>query len=152
MKTDKLEKCGRCGGDCCYINEVTLDLKTYLCYGCGFFTNTLMVKDSEFFEKQFEILPELYKSLMDEDEDGKIWIPTTINNFEKGMVFADGTSRDNWRWGATKVIDVLDEEKEKYPIPGKKGEYYTKRMDMSTLKHFKEHDFMDALSYIDLLP
>jgi hypothetical protein len=25
-------------------------------------------------------------------------------------------------------------------------------MDMSTIKHFEERDFMDALSYIEVLP
>ena len=43
-------------------------------------------------------------------------------------------------------------EKLKYPIPGKKDQYYKHRMDMTTMKHFKERDFMEALSYIGVLP
>ena len=39
-----------------------------MCYGCGFTTNTLMTKDSEFLEEQLEVLPEIYKDLVLVDE------------------------------------------------------------------------------------
>jgi hypothetical protein len=55
-------------------------------------------------------------------------------------------------WGAVQAVPVKDEEKEKYPIPGKKGQYYQFRMDMSTLKNFDKFGFIDALSYIGVLP
>lgn len=145
MKFDDLIQCGRCGGDACYTQEVTKDIKIELCYGCGFQSNSLMKKDTQFFFEQMEVLPDLYKALMDEEEDGKIWMPTSINVEDKGMVFADGTGRDNWRWAGVKAIPVSKEEKEKY-----KGAKY--RADMSTIKHFEERDFMDALSYIGVLP
>jgi hypothetical protein len=45
-----------------------------------------------------EVLPELYKELMGEDENGLIWIPSAINIPDKGMVFADGANGSNWAW------------------------------------------------------
>ena len=152
MAFDNLIECSRCGGDACYVQEVTKDIQIELCYGCGFQSNSLMKKDTEFFFEQMQVLPDLYKALMDEEEDGKVWMPTTINVEDKGMIFADGSSRDNWAWAGVKAIDVIEEEKTKYPIPGKEGEYYKKRMDMSTIQHFKENDFIEALSYIGILP
>lgn len=152
MKRDNLVICTRCGSDACYKDIVNEDVTLEFCYGCGFQTNTLMIKDSKFFNEQCAVLPELYKALMDEEEDtGKVWMPTTVNKPDKGMVFADGTSRDDWRWAGVKAVDIPEDEKEKYPIPGKKGEYYAKKMDMSTIKHFKESDFIEALSYIEVL-
>ena len=145
MKYDELTQCSRCGGDACYVQEVTKDIKIELCYGCGFQSNSLMKKDTQFFFEQMETLPDLYKALMDEEERGKIWMPTSINVEDKGMVFADGTGRDNWRWAGVKAVPVSKEEKEKY-----KGAKY--RADMSTIKHFEERDFMEALSYIGVLP
>jgi hypothetical protein len=68
------------------------------------------------------------------------------------MIFANGPSIQNWNWAAVKAVQVTEEEKEKYPIPGKKGEFYTWRMDMTTLKTFVERDFMEALSYLGLIP
>jgi len=147
---DNLVKCDRCGSDACYVQEVNNEIKNYQCYGCGFITNSLLKKDSRFFEEQIELLPNLYKELMGEAEDGKIWMPSTVNQPEKGMIFANGKSSDNWKWAAVLAVPVTEEEKEKYPIPNKKGEYYKWRMDMSTMKEFEEKDYIEALDYIGI--
>jgi hypothetical protein len=146
MNFDELIQCTRCGSDACYRQEVTKDITLEMCYGCGFISNSLLKPDSKFLKEQMEVLPELYKSLLDEEEEtGKIWMPSTINVEEKGMVFADGNSRNNWKWGAVKAVPVSPEESEKYQ--NKKF-----RPDMSTIKHFIERDFIGALSYIGVLP
>lgn len=149
---DNLITCKRCGSDACYVDEVNMNIKTYFCYGCGFQTNSLMKEGEEFFIQQKETLPELYKDLMFTDDTEIIWIPSAINVPSKGMVFANGSNTENWGWGAVKAVPVTEEEKEKYPIPGKQGKYYDWRMDMTTLKTFPERDFMDTLSYIGVLP
>lgn len=149
---DNLIICDRCGSDACYVDEVNQDIKTYFCYGCGFQTNSIMKEGEDFYEQQTAILPELYKDLFHKDEQGKIWMPSSVNIPTQGMVFANGSSLSNWKWAAVKAIPVKKEEQTKYPIPGKKGQYYEHRMDMSTLKEFPERDFMDALSYIGVLP
>lgn len=128
---DNLIECSRCGSDACYVAEVNDKIKNYSCFGCGFITNTLMTRDSEFLTEQMETLPDLYKELMGEDENGLVWMPNTINIPGQGMVFADGTRGDNWRWGA-----VLPSEED------------SKKMDMATIKHFEERDYMEALDYI----
>ena len=66
------------------------------------------------------------------------------------MVFAQGNNRENWRWTGVKAVALKEEEKKKYPKPGKKDEYYEFRMDMSTAK-YEERDFMEALEYIGIL-
>jgi hypothetical protein len=146
MKYDELKVCTRCGSDACYTQEVTKDISIEMCYGCGFQSNSIIKKGNEFFNQQFENLPELYKELMDEEEEtGKIWMPTIINLKDKGMVFADGSSRENWRWAAVKAVKIPKKDREKY-----KGEKH--KADMSTIKHFIEREFIEALSYIGVLP
>jgi hypothetical protein len=146
MQYDTLAECSRCGSDACYIQEITQEIKLEFCYGCGFQSHSLMKPRSEFFVEQLALLPDLYKSLVEEEEDtGKIWMPSFINVEEKGMVFADGTGRNNWRWAGVKSIPVSKEETEKY-----KGTKH--RADMATIKHFEERDYMEALSYIQVLP
>lgn len=143
---DNLTTCDRCGSDACYVQEVNNEIKNYMCYGCGFVTNSLMKKGEQFFEEQFEILPELYKELMGEDEDtGLIWMPNTINLPNKGMVFADGKNGSNWAWAAVKAIPMPEDEKEKFKA---KGKDYKFKMDMENIKHYPESDFMEALEYI----
>jgi len=147
---DKLTICDRCGSDACYVTEVNETIENHFCYGCGFQSSTVMTANSEFLKEQMETLPNLYKELMGEDETGKVWMPTSINVPSQGMVFANGKNSSNWKWAAVKAIPVKEEEKTKYPIPGKKGEYYPYRMDMGTLKEFEENDFMEALEYINV--
>ena len=149
---DNLVICPRCGSDACYIEEVTKEITTHFCYGCGFQSNSLMKEGEDFYNQQITVLPELYKDLFFTDEEGKIWMPSSVNLPQQGMVFANGSSKEDWGWAAVKAIPVLEEEKTKYPILGKQDEYYEWRMDMTTLKMFPERDYMDALSYINVLP
>ena len=149
---DNLINCARCGSDACYVEEVNQDIKTYFCYGCGFQTNSIMKEGETFFEEQSNILPELYKDLFFKDEDGKIWMASSVNLPQQGMIFANGPSKEDWGWAAVKAVEVTEEEKPKYPIPGKTGEFYEWRMDMTTLKMFPEREYMEALSYIGVLP
>ena len=143
---DNLTTCPRCGSDACYVQEVNHEIKNYMCYGCGFITNSLMKKGEEFFETQMETLPELYKELMGEDENTElIWMPNTINLPNKGMVFADGKNGSNWAWAAVKAIPMPKEEQEKFKAKGKNFKF---KMDMENIKHYPEGDFMEALEYI----
>ena len=125
MENDNLVICNRCEGNACYkqvVNKITL----YSCYGCGFQTSSIMKKGEKFFDEQIEILPELYKVLLGEDSEG------------------------NYEWAAVKAIKIKEEDKEKYPIPKKKGEFYEWRMDMTTEKRFEHKDFVEALDYINV--
>jgi hypothetical protein len=146
---DNLTTCDRCGSDACYVQEVNQDVKLHFCYGCGFQANTAMKRNSEFLQQQMEVLPELYKELLGEDENGTIWMPSVVNLPDKGMVFADGPNGQQWQWAAVKATLMPEEEKAKFKAKGKEYDY---KMDMTTLTHFSERDFIDALSYIGVLP
>ena len=146
---DNLTTCERCGSDACYVQEVNQDVKLYFCYGCGFQANTAMKSGSEFLEQQMTTLPELYKELMGEDDNGTIWMPSVVNIPDKGMVFADGPNGQQWQWAAVKATLMSEEEKTKFKAKGKEYDY---KMDMTTLTHFSERDFIEALTYIGVLP
>ena len=143
---DKLTICDRCGSDACYIQEVTPEVTNHFCYGCGFQSNTLMTEGSEFMNQQIETLPELYKELLFKDKTGKIWMPNWINDPERGMIFAYGTTGKDWRWAAVKAVKRTKEDKKKNP--NLKTEY---KMDMANQVFFQEKDFMEALDYLGLL-
>ena len=146
MNLDTIIDCPKSGGDLCYKTEINKDITNFLSLSCGFWTNTLMKKDSEFYEEQITTLPELYKDIAWEDPETQlIWIPNTINIQDKGMVFANGSNAEEWNWSAVKAIPLEKEDEAKV-------EGQTHKMDMSTIKSFKERDYMDALSYIGVLP
>ena len=149
---DNLTICKHCESDACYVTENTPEIKTYSCFGCGFTTNSLMKEGNEFYEQQMGVLPELYKDVVFKDEDGLMWMPIVINLPTQGMVFYNGNSKENAKWSAVKAVKIAEEEREKYPIKGKPGEFYEYRMDMSTIMNYEMKDFMEALSFIGVLP
>ena len=153
MQHEEIINCPKSGGDLCYKVQVAPEIYNYMSISCGFWTNSFMTEDHEFYKQQMETLPELYKDLAWTDpKTGLIWLPNTINIEDKGMVFANGTDASNWRWAAVKAIEIPKDETMKHPIPGKPGQFMKYRMDMKNMKTFEERDYMEALSYIGILP
>jgi len=136
--TEKLIDCPRCSSNAC--SEIS-DEKViiWLCMGCGFTSNTFMTCEN--ISKVEELMPNLYKDMKFINTDGLSWYPNSVTLDNKSMVFADGISKDDWKWAAIKSILIPDKDKDKF-----KGEEY--RADMSTKKEFEQNNFMDALSYV----
>jgi len=145
---DNLTICPRCGGDACYKNQVSIDITNYICYGCGFQSNSLMKVGEEFYEEQIKKLPELYKDLLFKDKNDLIWMPSFFDIQGKGSVFVMGKNTNNWSWSAMKHILVGEKEKELFKNPS--GEYYRYKSDTSSLKQFSQADFIEALDYIGM--
>ena len=145
MQYDEIINCPKSGGDLCYKIEITPEITNYYSLSCGFWTNSLMKPGTEFYDQQMEVLPELYKDLAWLDKETElIWLPHTINEPTLGMVYAQDTGIDDWKWAAVKAKELNEEEQEKFKT--------THKSDMKTIALFSERDYMDALSYIGVLP
>lgn len=148
---DKLVE-GPFGSNACYEQTIEQDgqeLKTWMCFGSGFTTSTLMTEGSPALEAALSTAPELYKAIMHTDKEGKVWLPATITLPDMGMVFVDGTTKEDWKWAAVKSIPLTDEDraaevngKPKYPANA------STKPDMANIQHFEQRDFMDALEVI----
>lgn len=151
MQYEEIINCAKSGGDLCYKSQITPDVSNYLSLSCGFWTNSLMKEGEDFYNSQMETLPELYKDIAWKDPDtGLVWLPNTINIPNQGMVFANGTNLQDWKWAAVKAIKIPEEEKQNHPIPGKPGEFMEYRMDMANMKLFEERDYIEALDFIGI--
>jgi hypothetical protein len=139
---DKLTDCKRCDSNACYEQHINEQLTTWLCMGCGFTTSTVMTEGSQPVKQAIESSPELYKDLLHKDEDGHMWMPATVTLPAKGMVFIDGSTKENWRWASVKAVEIVKEEKHKYP------DGQTHKMDMKGAQYFNQREFMDALEVI----
>ena len=138
---------GPFGSDACYEQTFEQDgkeVKTWLCMGSGFSTSTMMDKDSNIVKDTLETSPELYKDLMHIDENNRAWFPATITLPAKGMVFADGTDKKNWKWAAVNSVEITEEDRKTKKFPKDQ----THKMDMKNIKYFGQKDFMDALEII----
>ena len=117
--------CPKCGSNACH--EASNEKFTmWSCFGCGFTSNSTMT--DEHAPKAEETLPELYKALKFKDEKGYHWYPIALTFDDKSMVFAEGTSVNDWKWSAVKSKDD--------------------KPDMTTKQEFEERDFMEALDYV----
>ncbi len=134
MQHEEIINCPKSGGDLCYKVQVAPEIYNYMSLSCGFWTNSFMTEDHEFFKQQIETLPELYKDLAWKDpKTGLIWLPNTINDQNKGMIFANGTGVKDWHWAAVRSVEIPQEERINHPIPGKPGEFMSYKMDMKSL-------------------
>lgn len=153
MQHEEIINCPKSGGDLCYKVQVAPEIYNYMSLSCGFWTNSFMTEGHEFYMQQMETLPELYKDLAWTDpKTGLIWLPNTINNPEQGMIFANGPGASNWKWAAVKAIKIPKKDQKNHPIPGKPGEFMKFKMDMKNMQLFEERDYIEALSYIGILP
>ena len=144
MNQDQLVECKRCGGNACYEQHIDEKTTTWLCMGCGFTTSTMMIEGSKIIGDLMETSPELYKDLLFKDSDNRLWAPSTITLPGKGMVFIDGSSKENWTWKAVKAVKITDEDRKVKEYPKDQ----TFKMDMQNAKTFGQREFMDALEVI----
>jgi len=153
LSMDKLIDCPCCTSNACYESEFkTLEgnVTTWLCLTCGFTSNTEMIEGDERTNQSLELTAELIKDNK-QIHDNLVWLPTVITMADKGMIFPEPIKgKDDWEWTVVKAINVTKDEKEKYPIPNKPGEFYEKRMDMDNLKRYGKLEFMDAAEELGL--
>ena len=61
------------------------------------------------------------------------------------MLYPIGTNREDMRWEVCKVEIITGEDRKKYPVPGKKDEYFTSRLDVENAVRFNGNEFDQAL-------
>ena len=52
MQYDEIIQCPKSGGDLCYKIEVSKDITNFYSLSCGFWSNTLMKPDNDFYKEQ----------------------------------------------------------------------------------------------------
>ena len=117
--------------------EVQETFSSYLCFHCGFMSDSRYEVDSLQLLDNLKKSPKLVQELKVEDKDRNImWFPSVINMGELGMIFPEGTPED-YVWKYAKVIDIPEEERHKY-------DNYDKRLDVDGAFTFSQNEFMKA--------
>ena len=97
-------------------------------------------------------MPNLYKDLsLVSKETNLIWYPLVLNHQDLAILFIDGTSVDDWEWCVAPYEVIPKEERVKYPIAGKKNEYYTTRVSLKHKHNFEKNSFILAMNYLNFL-
>jgi len=133
---------------CFQSDDPTSGVTSYLDYGTGYTSNSHLTEASEYVEAAEANQPKLVTELRVLDElRHLVWYPSVINIPMKGMIFPMGTENE-WTWEVMKVREVTEEEKEKYPMPEKDGEFFKTILDVKGKKNFPKDKFIDALKEI----
>ena len=122
----------------CFDEYVVEDnFHSYLCFKCGFTSNSKFKYASDELLSSLEASPQLIIELQIADwERDIVWIPSVLNMGEKGIIFPEGTYED-WSWKYAKVVDISEEDREKY-----NGE--EKRLDVESANIYGQHEFLKA--------
>lgn len=133
------------GGKNCYRVYTEPETEDYfLCLGTGFMTTSYYKKGSPQLEQTMKQNPKLVQSLQYHDEETDlIWFPVFLNMGDMGMIYPEGTET-MWYWKYATTIPIQEKDREKYPIPGKDGEFYESRLDVDNAKTFLHTDFLGA--------
>jgi hypothetical protein len=152
--------CPHCGDDHCFEENQTIpgtgdtdqQVTSWMCVGCGYTSTTLNQADSDIITSYEETTAQLVVDLKWTDpETNLVWYPLILNFPSYGIIFPDGTHKNNWKWMAAPAVDIAEGEREKYPIPGSPGSFYTRKINMEQGKHFETVDFYEACKYIGFI-
>ena len=130
--------------DHCF-EDVQTSYSSYICFKCGMTSYSGYKNGTDEWHDALDRSPQLIKDLKFYDEKREInWILTVLNMKERGIIYPDGTP-DYWVWKYASPIDIAKEDREKYPVPGKDGEFYEKRLDIENAREYAKFCFMDAV-------
>ena len=84
---------------------------SYLCFRCGFTSNSNYAFGKEEIKLALESSPKLVKELSFRDyKRYVVWIPSVVNMGDKGIIFPEGTKED-WNWRYAKVVEIPEGER-----------------------------------------
>lgn len=144
---ERVVTCPVCGtNDHCFEDTIEKkDFKSYICFRCGFTSNSHYTKESAERAKHIENTPELIIKLEIYDNERELfWYPSVLNMGPRGIIFPEGNEKF-WVWKYAKVIDIPKSERENYPVPGKDGEFYETKLDVDGAETYHKYKFLDAV-------
>ncbi len=131
--------CPNCFSDKHCFEETAMDFKSYMCFNCGFTSNSAYNNDSDALKKMQETSSELMREISMFDYDRKIhWFPTILNMGKFGVLFPEGT-KSNWNWKLAEVRKLTPEEQKN---PMYEGHEHT--LDIENATTFGQHEFLEA--------
>tara|TARA_Y100000389_G_C17409656_1_gene490124 strand:+ start:605 stop:1072 length:468 start_codon:yes stop_codon:yes gene_type:complete len=121
----------------------TVNSKTSrICMDSGFMTNDdFKIENTELLKQYESSMPQLIKDNRYIDESlNQNWYLSSVQ-FTTGMIYPMPNSIDGYDWAFSPVVDIDPSESEKYPIPGKEGEFYTTKLDTDATERYTKYDF-----------
>ena len=134
---EKVINCPVCYDTNQCFEEVQETYSSYLCFHCGFMSDSRYEIGSLQLIENLKKSPKLVQDVKFEDKARNItWFPSVINMGELGMIFPEGTPKD-YVWKYAKVVEIPEDERKNY-------DNYDRRLDVENAKTFGKYEFMKA--------
>ena len=135
-------------GNLCVIVEVDEKSNTtsYICMESGYVSNTMFEFESPAQLQYHDTVSQLMRDLSKvDDERNLVWYPAFMQT-PAGMLYVAGESAKDVHWEVAPVVAISEEEKEKYPVPGKEGRYYQSRAAIELAQSYDSQNFEMAMN------
>jgi len=129
--------------DSCFLEKTDEGFESYLCFDCGFTTNSVLKIDTDECKEHTKHYTALVQDLKIVDEErGLEWYPSVINMGPLGLIYPDGT-QNLWNWRVAKVKPIPEDERHNYPKEDGSGDYET-FLDIHQAESYQKHEFVQA--------
>tara|TARA_Y100000817_G_C16535488_1_gene402022 strand:- start:134 stop:586 length:453 start_codon:yes stop_codon:yes gene_type:complete len=117
--------------------EVQEDFSSYLCFKCGFMSDSRYKIGSTMLEENLKKSTKLVRESSFEDKERNItWFPSVVNMGKLGIIYPEGDT-SNYVWRYARVVDIPEEERHLY-------ENHTQRLDVDNAETFGQYEFIKA--------
>ena len=138
--------CPVCFDDKQCFEEEQETFSSYMCFRCGFTSNSMYKTDSEELKTALDGATQLMSDISYYDVDRDItWFPSIVNMNELGVIYPEGT-KTNWTYKLAQPRPLTKEEK-KDP----KYEWHDKMLDVEAAQEFGQYEFLDALKRMGIV-
>ena len=135
---EKKITCPVCNAEKMCIEESQGDLISYMCFRCGYMSDTRLKPNTEFLEQHLENTPYLVESLSHYDINRKIyWYPSVMNMGVRGVVFPI-RDKKTYKWKACKYIETDKDN-------------YSKELDVENGMEDEKFDFLKTLDFMEII-
>jgi hypothetical protein len=135
-------------GNKCVIIEVDEQSNTtsYICMESGYVSNTMFEFESPAQLQYHDTVSQLMRDLSKvDDERNLVWYPAFMQT-PAGMLYLAGDAIEDAHWEVAPVIPISEQDKEKYPVPGKEGKYFQSRAATELADKYDSQDFEAAMA------
>ena len=113
--------------------------KSYMCFNCGFTSNSAYTWDSPELKKAQVGATQLMNDVAYYDEDRKImWFPSVLNMGKLGVIYPEGT-KNNWTYKMAQVRQLSETEQKEEKYNGHK-----EILDVDNAKEYGQYEFLEA--------
>ena len=117
--------------------EVQEDFNSYLCFKCGFMSDSRYKIGSTMLEENLKKSTKLVRESSFKDKERNItWFPSVVNMGKLGIIYPEGDT-SNYVWRYARVVDIPEEERHLY-------ENHTQRLDVDNAETFGQYEFIKA--------